>query len=167
MVSFRGLFWRLYFCMVKYLSFHNSSSFCLKMPLNLNGKATMWHTPCFFVGLLLLLPFGEQKNKEVGWKNKKQQQPTTTITTTTSTIKELFYFWFLFFSGFIIAGESSHSVFFFFPLVSSYYYFNGSQHFATWLLKKRSLLVGNWQQIAERIEMIKTLISLWAFSTQP
>jgi hypothetical protein len=30
--------------MVKYLSF----LFCLKMPLNVNGKATMWHTPCYY-----------------------------------------------------------------------------------------------------------------------
>jgi hypothetical protein len=31
------------FCMVKYLSFR----FCLKIPFNANGKATVWHTPCF------------------------------------------------------------------------------------------------------------------------
>jgi hypothetical protein len=37
---------------VKYLSFHNSSSFCLNIIFNVNGKAThpLWHTPCF--GLL-------------------------------------------------------------------------------------------------------------------
>jgi hypothetical protein len=29
-VSFRGFFWRWCFCMVKYLSFHNSSSFALR-----------------------------------------------------------------------------------------------------------------------------------------
>jgi hypothetical protein len=34
---FRGIFWRLCFCMVKYLSIHNSS-FCLKI-FNVNGKA--------------------------------------------------------------------------------------------------------------------------------
>ncbi len=34
--------------MVKYLSFHNSSFFCLKILFNVNGKAaTLWHTPCF------------------------------------------------------------------------------------------------------------------------
>ncbi len=32
--------------MVKYLSFHNSS-FALRY-FNVNGKATMWHTPCLF-----------------------------------------------------------------------------------------------------------------------
>jgi hypothetical protein len=34
LVSFRGFFWRLgiYFWMVKYLSFHNSSSFAFKIP---------------------------------------------------------------------------------------------------------------------------------------
>jgi hypothetical protein len=31
--------------MVKYLSFHNSSSFCLKILFNVNGKATMTHPP--------------------------------------------------------------------------------------------------------------------------
>jgi len=31
--------------MMKYLSFHNSF-FCLKILFNVNGKATMWHTPC-------------------------------------------------------------------------------------------------------------------------
>ncbi len=30
LVPFRGIFWRLCFCMVKYLSFHNSSSFALR-----------------------------------------------------------------------------------------------------------------------------------------
>jgi hypothetical protein len=30
LVSFRGFFWRLFFCMVKYLSFHNSSSSALR-----------------------------------------------------------------------------------------------------------------------------------------
>jgi len=48
LVSFRGfVFWRLYFCMVKYLSFHHSS-LCLKILFNVNDKATMWHTPCWF-----------------------------------------------------------------------------------------------------------------------
>jgi len=46
LVSFRGFFWRLYICMVKYLNFHNSS-FCLKILFTLIGKATVWHTPCF------------------------------------------------------------------------------------------------------------------------
>ncbi len=42
LVSFRGFFWRLYFCMVKYLSFHNSSSFALRYLLfNVNVKATI------------------------------------------------------------------------------------------------------------------------------
>jgi len=45
MVSFRGVLWRLHFCMVKYLNFHNST-FALKIHFNvLNGKATVWHTP--------------------------------------------------------------------------------------------------------------------------
>jgi hypothetical protein len=46
LVSFRGFFWRLYFCMVKYLHFHNSS-FALRYVFNVNGKATVWHTPLF------------------------------------------------------------------------------------------------------------------------
>ncbi len=43
---FSRIFWRLYFCMVKYLSFHNSS-FALKYFFNVNGKAKVWHTLCF------------------------------------------------------------------------------------------------------------------------
>jgi hypothetical protein len=46
LVSFPGFFWRLHFGMVKYLSFHNSS-FCLQILFHVNGKATVWHTPCF------------------------------------------------------------------------------------------------------------------------
>jgi len=46
---FQRIFWRLYFCMVKYLSFHNSS-FALRYFYNVNGKATSWHTPCFLFG---------------------------------------------------------------------------------------------------------------------
>jgi hypothetical protein len=34
--------------MTKNLSFHNSS-FALKILFNVNGKATVWHTPCFWV----------------------------------------------------------------------------------------------------------------------
>jgi hypothetical protein len=33
-------------CMVKYLSFHNSTFF-LKISFNVNGKVTVWHTPCW------------------------------------------------------------------------------------------------------------------------
>ncbi len=43
LVSFRGFFWRLNFCMVKSLKFHNSS-FALRYFLML-----MWHTPCFII----------------------------------------------------------------------------------------------------------------------
>ncbi len=46
MVSFRGFFWRFYFCMVNYLNFHNSSFALRFFFINVNGKATMWHTPC-------------------------------------------------------------------------------------------------------------------------
>jgi hypothetical protein len=49
LVFFQSIFWRLYFCMVKYLSFHNSSFFCLKILFNVNGKAKVWHTPCLFI----------------------------------------------------------------------------------------------------------------------
>jgi hypothetical protein len=34
------------FAMVKYLNFHNSS-FALRYLFNVNGKATVWDTPCF------------------------------------------------------------------------------------------------------------------------
>jgi hypothetical protein len=43
---FQRIFWRLCFGMVKYLSFHNSS-FALRYIFNVNGKATMWHIPCW------------------------------------------------------------------------------------------------------------------------
>ncbi len=49
LVYFRGFFWRLYFCMVKYLNFHNSSFALRYLLFNVNGKATVWHTPCFIV----------------------------------------------------------------------------------------------------------------------
>jgi hypothetical protein len=48
LVSFRGFFfWRLYFCMVKYLNFHNSLFVSGGYLFNVNGKAPMWltHTP--------------------------------------------------------------------------------------------------------------------------
>jgi hypothetical protein len=48
LVFCRGFFWRLYFCMVKYLNFYNSF-FCLKILFNVNGKATVWHTSCWSV----------------------------------------------------------------------------------------------------------------------
>jgi hypothetical protein len=52
LVSFEECFWRLCFCMVKYLNFQNSS-FCLKTLLNVNGNATVWHTPCSFRNVFL------------------------------------------------------------------------------------------------------------------
>jgi len=39
------------FCMVKCLSFLNSS-FCIKIHFNVNGKAILWHTPCFLCGFI-------------------------------------------------------------------------------------------------------------------
>jgi hypothetical protein len=44
LVSFGGFFWRLWFYMVKYLSFHNSS-FALRLIFNVNGKAKVLHIP--------------------------------------------------------------------------------------------------------------------------
>jgi hypothetical protein len=58
LVSFRGFFEDYNFCMVKYLSFHNSS-----FALNVNGKATVWHTPCIALELALL----ETCNKCTVW----------------------------------------------------------------------------------------------------
>jgi hypothetical protein len=49
LVSFRGFFEDHSFCMAKYLSFHNSS-----FALNVNVKATVWHTPCIALDLALL-----------------------------------------------------------------------------------------------------------------
>jgi hypothetical protein len=48
---FLRMFWRFYFCMVIYLSFHNSS-FALRYFFYVNGKATVWHTPCLFCFLV-------------------------------------------------------------------------------------------------------------------
>ncbi len=39
--------------MVKYLSFHNSSSSALRYLFNVKGKATVWHTPCFSLQLTI------------------------------------------------------------------------------------------------------------------
>jgi hypothetical protein len=44
LVSISGFFWRFYFHMVKYLNFDNSS-FAFEILFNVNGKATVWHTP--------------------------------------------------------------------------------------------------------------------------
>jgi hypothetical protein len=50
LVSVRGFFLKIFFFfLVKYLSFHNSSSsFALRYLLfHVNGKAIVWHAPCF------------------------------------------------------------------------------------------------------------------------
>ncbi len=52
--SLRGFFSKniyiyIYFGMVKYLSFHNCSSFALTYFFNVNGKAMVWCTPCSHV----------------------------------------------------------------------------------------------------------------------
>jgi hypothetical protein len=54
------IFWRLYFYMVKCLSFHNSS-FALRILFNVNGKATMRHTPCFLRERPIGRYYGAQK----------------------------------------------------------------------------------------------------------
>jgi hypothetical protein len=43
---FWRIFWRLYFFMVKYLSCHNSSFAIIYLKKRVNGKVTLWHTPC-------------------------------------------------------------------------------------------------------------------------
>jgi hypothetical protein len=51
LVSLRGFFGRLDFCMVKYLNFHNSSfDVTFRLFFNINGKPTVWYTqpPCWF-----------------------------------------------------------------------------------------------------------------------
>ncbi len=53
LVYSRGFFWRLYFCMVKYLSFHNSSFACSLF--NVNDKATVWHIPSFDVAQVVII----------------------------------------------------------------------------------------------------------------
>jgi len=42
----REFSWRLYFCVLKYLNFHNSS-FPLRFFFDVNGKAMVWQTPCW------------------------------------------------------------------------------------------------------------------------
>jgi hypothetical protein len=54
LVSLLGdFFWRSYFCMVKYLNFHNFS-FVLRYFFNENGKASVWHAPCFHCEFIFL-----------------------------------------------------------------------------------------------------------------
>jgi len=57
LVCFRGFFKRLYFCIVKYLNFRNSS-FAIRYFFNVNGKATVWHTLSYFV----LLAYQDPQN---------------------------------------------------------------------------------------------------------
>jgi hypothetical protein len=54
------------FCMVKYLSFHDSSFFGVNITFNVNGKATVCHTPCLF--------WYVQKKKKATWIGPSQQQ---------------------------------------------------------------------------------------------
>ncbi len=61
LVSFRGFFWRLYFFLVKYLSFYNSSFALRHLLFHVNGKAIVWHTPCF-IWLFLKMFFHILKN---------------------------------------------------------------------------------------------------------
>ncbi len=63
---FYRVFWRLHFSIVKYLSFHNSSSFALRYFFNVNGKAAVWRTPCY--GLFSGFP---QSNTSDGWVSLK------------------------------------------------------------------------------------------------
>jgi len=57
LVSFRGCFWRLHFCIWKYLSFQ-IFILCLKILFNVNGKATvLWHSPCWDVYELVAVNF--------------------------------------------------------------------------------------------------------------
>ncbi len=82
LVSLRGFFWRLYFCIVKYLNFHNSF---FKWCFNVNGKATMWYTPCslrkvikfYFFNLIILR---QNTNLEMKRRNTKRG-PTSKIET--------------------------------------------------------------------------------------
>jgi len=46
LLSFRGFLEDYIFACWKYLSFHDSS-FALRYFCNVNGKATLWHTPCW------------------------------------------------------------------------------------------------------------------------
>ncbi len=47
LVSFRGFFLKIIFLHSEIFEFHNSS-FALRCFINVNGKATVWHTPLFF-----------------------------------------------------------------------------------------------------------------------
>jgi len=74
LVSFWSIFWRLYFCMVKYLSFHNSNSFfCLKILLIVNGKAAMWHTPCLFFKFFRVILGWHYYQKKKRWRMSSKQ----------------------------------------------------------------------------------------------
>jgi hypothetical protein len=60
LLSLRGFLWRLYFCMVKYLNFHNPS--LIKRFFDVKGKATVWHTPCFSWGAFRMHTMTTQRN---------------------------------------------------------------------------------------------------------
>jgi hypothetical protein len=60
LVSFTTFFWRLHFCMVKYLN--SQKKICLKIFFNVNGKAIMWHTPCLIINCIFYYEFFSQKN---------------------------------------------------------------------------------------------------------
>ncbi len=78
LVSFRGFFWRLYFCMVKHLNFHNSSFALRYILFNINDKPTVWHTQPL-VGLM------------DGWTQMNEGKPQNTkITLLNCTTQQLF-----------------------------------------------------------------------------
>jgi len=60
LVSFRGFFLKIIFSHVEIFEFP-WFFFCLKILFNVNGKATLWHTPCLFVTLSCPKPWRPQQ----------------------------------------------------------------------------------------------------------
>jgi len=69
LVFFLRIILKLYFCMVKYLSFNNNNN-CFKNFFNVNGKATVWHVP-YLISFFIIFTVKRKKKRGLGlWKKK-------------------------------------------------------------------------------------------------
>ncbi len=98
------MFWRLHFCIVKYLSFHNFIFiFCLKMLCNLNGKVMVWHTPCFKFAMLLKwrlsISIFSQNWQYLKYESRKSQAPFHILGNSDDFFGDFFLGGFISFSG--------------------------------------------------------------------
>jgi hypothetical protein len=104
LVFFRGFFQRLYFSMVKYLNFHNSS-FCPKIHFNVNGKGQSVTHPMFILFIwaskVWYSSMYQHKNRQLYWYRIRLKTPKERLREPRETIwtwkRILFYFclWFV------------------------------------------------------------------------